>query len=298
MSVALYRKITVISRYLTHTMLPSIQFNMLASCLVFVLTPLASLAGAGSLSLQYGGDFEYQDQMFVDVEFAAFELGYINVGLGASDYQYRSSTVATDYYSLGYISRRDKDVVIGIRYDAWERGKLQAGSYAADIYWYTGDWRIGLHPEWHNITFTANNGEVLEFKNNGGGFSLSYFASESLYLFGDYYRYQFEAPPVLLSRFRFLPLRVRIALRLLANEVSSEFDDNRVTLGADYYFDSVSIGIERQQITCAIDGSDYDITSLNTSLTLGDHWLVGLRVSDVSGSETNYYSVTLSYDWY
>ncbi len=299
LSVALYRKITVISRYLIVAMLLSIPFNILASCLVFALTSLAAQAGSGVLSLQYGGDFDDQDQVFVDVEFSVLELGYINLGVGASEYQYNSNVaVTTDYYSVGYSSSREKDFVAALGYDYWQREKLQADSWRADFYLYRGGWRIGLHPEWHAIVFTSNKGDVLEFSNQGGGFSLGYSASDNLYLYGDYYRYQFNMPPGLLNRFRFLPLRVRIALRLLANEVSSEFDDKRTTLGVNYYFDTASIGIERQQITSVIDEGKYDITSFSASLILDDHWLAGLRISDASGSDNRFYSFTLSYDWY
>ena len=277
----------------------SIQFKKLPRCLALALVLLADQAGAGSLSLQYGSNFEDQEQMFVDTELAVFELGYINLGVGASNYQYNNTTtVTTDYYSVGYFSPGDKDVVVGLGYDYWERGKLQTDSWRADLYLYKGDWQIGLHPEWHYITFTASNGTTLEFKNAGGGLSLGYFVSDNLYIYGDYYRYQFEVPSWILSRFRALPLRVRIGLRLLASDMSSEIDDRRATLGANYYFDTVSIGIERQQITSAIDGSEYDITSINTSWMLNTHWQTGLRISAVSGAENKFYSFSLSYDWY
>ncbi len=266
-------------------------------CLIWVLLSLTARAGEGSLLLQYGSDFEVQDQLFVDGEFSIFELGHINLGIGSSDYTYETS-VNTDYYRIGYASPHDKNMVVALSYAHWKRARLQAGSWNADFYIYAGDWRGGVHPQWHTITFTANGGSRLEFQNEGLGLSLAYFATDNLYIYGDYYRYEFSAPAQLLERFRFLPLRTRVALRLLANELSTEFDKTRATLGMDYYFDAVSVGIERQQITSVIDNDEYTILSLITSFSLGRHWLAGLRISDVSGSVDNFYTFTLSYDWY
>ncbi len=272
------------------------QLKPLVFCLVCVLLPLTGQARSGSLLLQYGSDFENQDQLFLDGEFSIFEFGHINLGAGVSDYRYGS--VNTDYYRIGYTSPHDKSLVVAFNYDHWKRAKLQADSWNADFYIYAGDWRGGVHPQWHTITFTANGGSELEFQNEGLGLSLAYYATDNLYIYGDYYRYEFEAPAQLLERFRFLPLRTRVALRLLANELSTEFDDTRATLGVDYYFDTVSVGIEQQQITSVIDNDEYTIFSLSAFFSLNAYWLAGVRISDVSWAVDNFYTFTLSYDWY
>ncbi len=276
-----------------HSFLSSLQLKCIMFCM---LAPLGVSGSEGSLVLQYGSDFESQDQLALDTGLSLSKFGHVNFGMGRSEYTYVSS-VTTDYYSVGYSSPHEKNVVVAVIYDHWQRNMLQADSWRADLYVYGGDWRVGIHPEWHTITFSGRRNS-LDFQNRGVGVSLGYFATDELYVYGDYYRYQFEVPPRLLERFRFLPLRTRIALRLLANELSTEFDETSASLGADYYFNTVSIGVEQQQMTSIINSERYSITSLQTTLTLDDHWLVGVRLSNTSGSLGNFYSFTLSYDWY
>jgi hypothetical protein len=261
-----------------------------------VLVPLSVGAAPTSLSLQYGDNFEDQKQYFANMEFSASDLGYVDLGLGSSDYQVTPNvTLTTDYYSIGYSSPRDQSFVVGLNYDYWERGSLSSDSYTADLYLYKGDWEIGLHPEQHYITLNLAKRRAREFTNSGIGFSLAYFAGESLYIYADHYSYNYDAPP--LPNLYGLPLRLQIGLRLLTDRISSEFDDKRSTFGINYQYEFVSFGIEKQWITSAITSDKYDITSISASLMLGGDWQADVNASHANDGGSDFYTFGLTYNW-
>ncbi len=273
-----------------------------SAILILLLITSAKLHAYSSLTLQYGNNFKDQTQQFINASFFIEQLGYLDIGMGRSDYAITPTralnldNIRTDYFNLAYTSPDDTAFSFGLAYDIWEMNNFQADSYMADLWYQTGNWRIGLHPEQHKITFELNNRRSLGYRNTGGGISMSYFANNNLFLYGDHYRYQFSAPEVLQRR-QTLPLRLEIALQLVNNQVSSKFDDSRSTLGADYYFENLSIGIEQQQITTAIDGSEYEITTASSSLLIGEHWQMGLSISRTKGISDNFYNMSLSYSW-
>jgi len=255
-----------------------------------------NLASAHSLGLQYGSNFDNQQQRFIDLTVEDPGLGQLRGGVGQSDYDATdTTTLTTDYFSVGYSSPFDAESRIGLNYDHWEMNRFQAHSYTADLSHRFGDWQIGLHPEWHTIDFEVTSRRTLQYTNTGGGISVDYAATDNLYLFADYYAYDFSAPS-LFNRRQSLPLRLEIALRLVNDQVSSKFDQQRNTIGGEYYFETISLGLQQQQIKAAIDGSQYSITTLNSNLLLGKQWQAGVSISRTNDAD-NYYNFNLGYFW-
>lgn len=260
------------------------------------------LHAANSLTLQYGSDLEDQSQQFISASFPIQQLGYLDISMGHSDYEatpikaLNLGDIGTDYASFGYASPSDTDISFGLAYDYWEMNSFKASSYTADLWYQTGNWSFGLHPEQHEITFKLDGRPALEYSSIGGGISVGYFTDNNLFLYAAHYRYRFNAPEIL-ERRQTLPLRLEIALRLVNEQISSKLDDTRSNLGFDYYFENASIGIEKQQIKTVIDGGEYEITTINGSLLIGEHWQTGLSVSRTKGVSNGFYNASLGYHW-
>ncbi|MFC1748408.1 hypothetical protein ACFL2V_06330 [Pseudomonadota bacterium] len=251
-----------------------------------------------SVSVQYGDNFENQNQVFLDLELSINDIGYLNLGVGSSDYALTSqTTLTTDYYSIGYSSPSGTDVSFGLNYDYWELHGLYADSYTARLNFYTGNWSIGLHPELHYITFSPINRRELNYRNAGGGISIGYISDNKTYLYAEYYSYYFSTNQPPLRNQISLSSQLERALRLIQEQVASSFDDQRTTIGADYYFDTANIGVEYQQATAVIDASEYKTITLTSSLSFSNAWHTGVSVSHTHGSDDEFYTFNLGYDW-
>ncbi len=286
-------------------------YRFAAGTLLSLNTSLAT-AAPSYIGIQLGGNFDDQTQAFADIEFSIGNRGYINLGMGTSDYELTQNvTLTTDYFNIGYSSPRDGDITLAVNYDYWELRTMQADSYTASIDYYYGDWDFGFHPELHYINVDLPNNPDISVRNTGAGASIGYFFENS-YFYGSYYAYTFSGtlPPStdltntssgLLGSLNQTE-RERLYRRAfidntIRQQISSSLDKKRGTIGLDYYFETTSLGVKYQQGTSVIDNADYKISTLSGSIDLTEHWQFDASVSHTQGSENEFYSGTLSYNW-
>lgn len=248
------------------------------------------------LSVQYGDNFEDQDQLFLDIELSLSDVGYINLGTGRSHQVIAGTTLTTDYYNFGFTRGGDSNIGFSLDYNHWELNRFSTDSYTADLTYYVGNWNIGLHPELHRITYTSlvrTNAPFVRrtytFDNIGGGISVGYFAGDHIFLYADFYRYDFSANQP--------PPRDQLRISPLQHQVISSFDEKSNSISADYYFDQASVGAEYQQGTTAIYGDEYRVSAINSSFSIGKNWYAGISISHTHGSSDEFYNLNIGYDW-
>lgn len=248
-------------------------------------------ASSSYLSLQHSNNYEDLVDLFLYASIGISAHESLLFSLGKSNLEETPTmTIETDYYSIGYTSMPKESMRVSAHYNHWNiRDTLLSDTYSRELSWYIDNWRIGVLPEFRHIAFENSLSTLsIGYRSRGMGLSAGY-SFENLSLYATNTR----AVPL---RFHVSP-QLRRFLRLASRHLLSELDESRTSIGAEYYFDTIAITLDQDNINPAFTGSEYRFTTASGQISFMHHWQASASVSHYGNDLDELYSTTITSHW-